>query len=65
MTQTTQIPENTYLTSSEFAKAIGIHIQTLRHWDKTGKLKPHHKTPGGKRFYTRNQINTFLNNENV
>ena len=49
-----------FLTTSEFAKTIGVHIQTLRNWDETGKLKPHHKTPGGRRYYTREQAQTYL-----
>ena len=27
----------------DFAKTIGVTLQTLRNWDKLGKLKPHCK----------------------
>lgn len=56
--------EKRFLTSSEFAAIIGVHIQTLRNWDTSGKLKPHHKTPGGRRMYSREQAETYLNQKN-
>ena len=31
---------------SEFAKKIGVSIQTLRDWDKSGKLKPAYRSKG-------------------
>ena len=34
------------LTMGEFAKAIGKSSGTLRNWEKSGKLMPHHKTEG-------------------
>ena len=45
-----------YYTAPEFAKLIGFHEQTLRYWDKIGKFRPHHKTPGGTRMYALSQI---------
>lgn len=51
---------NEYLSIQEFAKAIGVCTQTVRRWDKQGKLKPNHKTPNGYRVYTREQINEYL-----
>ena len=45
-----------FYTAPEFAKLIGFHEQTLRYWDKTGKFKPHHRTPGGTRMYSLEQI---------
>lgn len=52
-----------FLTVKEFADAIGVHDQTIRIWDKTGKLKAHHKTPSGRRFYTQEQVTAYFNNE--
>ena len=52
---------NEFLTISEFAQRIGIHPQTVRKWDKQKVLCAHHRTPGGKRFYTEDQVNQFLN----
>lgn len=57
---------NEFLTISEFAQRIGIHPQTVRKWDKQKVLCAHHRTPGGKRFYTEDQVNQFLNtNQNT
>ena len=33
------------------SKMLGVTIQTLRNWDKEGKLKPDEITPGGARRY--------------
>lgn len=41
----------------KFSKIIGVSPQTLRNWDKLGKLKPHHVTQSGYRYYTQEQIN--------
>ncbi len=45
---------------SDFAKQIGVSVYTLRYWEKTGKFMPHHKTPGGKRMYSDEQVAEFL-----
>ena len=44
----------------EFAKKLGITIQTLRDWDKKDKLKPSHISSGGHRYYSENQLNEIL-----
>lgn len=53
--------EKKFLTIKEFASAIGVHEQTLRTWDKEGKLKPHHVTMGGHRLYSSEQIDDYFN----
>lgn len=35
----------------EFAKEIGVSVETLRRWDRTGKLKAK-RTPSNHRYYT-------------
>lgn len=52
--------KNEYLSIQEFAKAIGVCTQTIRRWDVTNKLKPHHRTPNGYRIYTQTQVNDYL-----
>ena len=52
-----------YMTTSAFAARIGVHPQTVRKWDKTGILKPHHKTPSGRRCYSEEQAAAFLQQE--
>jgi len=45
----------------EAAKILGVHPQTLRGWDKKGKLKPAFRTVGGERRYTTKQLEEFIN----
>lgn len=52
---------NEFLTTTQFAKAIGVHPDTIRRWDKQGLLKPNHIMPGSKtRLYTQQQVNQYL-----
>jgi putative resolvase len=39
----------------DFSKMIGVTQQTLRNWDKLGKLKPHHVSDSGYRYYSQAQ----------
>ena len=39
---------------------LGVSAQTLRNWDKSGKLKPHHKSANGYRYYEQNDLNMLL-----
>ncbi len=38
------------------SKILGVTAQTLRNWDKAGKLKPHHITESGYRYYSESQL---------
>ncbi|MBR0061976.1 MAG: IS607 family transposase [Selenomonadaceae bacterium] len=49
-----------YFTINKFSKIVGVTPQTLRNWDKTGKLKPHHTTKNGYRYYSEEQLNQVL-----
>ena len=49
-----------FYSATEFAKKIGVSVYSLKNWEKSGKLLPHHKTPGGKRMYTDEQVAEFL-----
>lgn len=46
-----------YFTINKFAKILGVTPQTLRNWDKTGKLTPHHTGKNGYRYYSEEQLN--------
>lgn len=48
-----------FLTSTEFANEIGVSVMTLKRWEDSGKLLPHHKTPGGRRYYSYSQIDMY------
>ena len=39
---------------------VGKTAQTLRNWDKSGHLKPHHTSTNGYRYYSEEQINKVL-----
>lgn len=49
-----------YLKIGEFAKELGVSIQTLRNWDKVGTLKPEVVTAGGTRYYSKYQLTEYL-----
>ena len=49
-----------YYGIGKFAELIGVTIQSLRNWDKTGKLKPHHTSKSGYRYYSQEQLYHYL-----
>ena len=49
-----------YFTINKFSKIVGVTPQTLRNWDKTKKLKPHHTTENGYRYYSEEQLKQVL-----
>ncbi|MBI2023540.1 MerR family DNA-binding transcriptional regulator [Candidatus Giovannonibacteria bacterium] len=53
--------EKDLLTISEAAEILGVSIDTLRRWDKSGKLNPAKISDSGYRLYDRIQIELFLN----
>ena len=38
-----------------------MSAQTLRNWDKNGKLHPHHTSGNGYRYYSHEQLNQVMN----
>ena len=38
-----------YYSINEFSKILGVLAQTLRNWNKNGKLHPHHTSSNGYR----------------
>jgi len=49
-----------YYSIGEFAELIGVTQQTLRNWDKAGKLKPSHIGKSGYRYYSQQQLRYYL-----
>ncbi len=47
----------------EAAHITGVHAQTLRKWEREGKIIAH-KTPGGQRRYDISEINRFIKTPN-
>ena len=50
-----------YYAINEFSKILGVSAQTLRNWDKNGKLHPHHTSGNGYRYYSHEQLNQVMN----
>src|SRR5271157_184647 len=46
--------------AAEFAKLAGVSVKTLQRWDREGRLKAASRTPGNRRLYTQEQLNTLL-----
>lgn len=59
----THKPDKKFLTSGEFADAIGVDRGTVQKWDNDGILPAHHVTPGGYRQYAREQVDAYFNGE--
>lgn len=45
-----------YLSIGKMAKSLGVTEQTLRNWDKSGRLKPAYIAESGYRYYTEEQL---------
>lgn len=56
--------EKSLLTIGEAAEFLKISIDTLRRWDSTGKFKAI-KSPGGHRYYSKEQLERFMLNLNA
>jgi predicted site-specific integrase-resolvase len=57
--------KNKYYSPKETSEKLGVHFQTLRNWEKEGKIECI-RSPGGKRFYDLNKfLNKYDNNEKV
>ena len=50
-----------YYSINKFSKILGGSAQTLRNWDKKGKLHPHHTSSNGYRYYSHEQLNQVMN----
>ena len=53
--------EQEFITIKEAAEMLGISIDTLRRWDKSGKLNPVKVSEAGYRLYSKSQIELYLN----
>lgn len=50
-----------YYSINKFSKILGVSAQTLRNWDKKGKLHSHHTSSNGYRYYSYEQLNQVMN----
>lgn len=51
---------NEYLTVGEAAELLGVSKDTLRRWDRAGKLKARRHPITGYRLYLRKELDEFL-----
>ena len=49
-----------YYSINKFSNIIGVTPQTLRNWDKSGKLHPHHTSGNGYRYYSDEQLQAIV-----
>ena len=49
-----------YYTIHQLSEMLGVSAQTLRNWDKSGKLIQHHKSANGYRYYAEDDLNMLL-----
>lgn len=49
------------LTIGKTAKMVGVSIDTLRRWDKSGKFSSLRVTPGGNRYYRKSDVDQLIN----
>jgi len=47
---------NRLIRIGEAAKLLGVSVQTLRRWERSGQLIPDRKTEGGTRYYQKYKI---------
>ncbi len=48
----------------KFAKKIGVSVSTVRHWDNINVLKPVKISNTGYRYYSQEQVDKYLDNDN-
>ena len=53
------MPKNS-ITIKTASEILGVSIETLRNWDKSGKLKPKRDKKNGYRLYNIPQLESFI-----
>jgi len=48
--------EPQFLESGPVARELGVAVETLRYWERTGKIVAAQRTAGGHRLYTRAEV---------
>lgn len=51
----------TYMTAKVFSERIGVNPATLARWVNAGKVVPAFVSPGGRRFYSEEQVSAYFN----
>ncbi len=50
------VAEPQFLESGPVARELGVAVETLRFWERTGKIACARRTAGGRRLYTREEV---------
>jgi DNA-binding transcriptional MerR regulator len=50
------VAEPQFLESGPVARELGVAVETLRFWERTGKIASARRTAGGRRLYTREEV---------
>ncbi len=59
------LSQNQYIRIGDAATFLGVSIDTLRRWDKDGKLKPIETTRSHHRYYSRDDLSKYLDRMNI
>ena len=51
---------NWYISIGETAKMLGVHVKTIRRWEKKGIIKEDYRTAGGHKRYEYRKIRELL-----
>ena len=57
--------DNKQIPIGKTSKIIGVSIDTLRRWDKSGKLPALRHSPSGNRYYLQSDIESLLNDPSI
>ena len=52
----TQMAEPVFFETSDLAREFGVARETVVSWDRAGLIGPAARTPGGRRIYTKVQV---------
>lgn len=52
--------QKTMLTTSELARLLNVHINTVRRWSNQGILKAYRMGPRGDRRFSQEDVDSFL-----
>ena len=54
---TANVPQ--YVESGEVARSLGVSVETLRYWERVGKIDPPARTTRGTRIFTAAQVESI------
>ncbi len=54
------MPRTKWLTTEDIADAFGVTTASVRRWAIEGKIRSHHRTPGGARRYKPDELDRLL-----